>query len=274
MDLIDNNIEQIGAVLGVVILLTLGRAVILSAARGSKFLLWVAFLVTAFCGLVLGWALAGVAGWLTGITAVGGFSVVGIVAVWAGWAAVEMLVTVIRDLADRQPDDAARRGALWIPTLLPAGMAAVWDIVSNPRGIGSGITAAIMAAITIGYTIKISGEAVKGKTVKTAWLWFAAAVCLLGGLAAAPLVLYVDGWVADLVPSDGYLWLFRIVLGAVGAALFLAALKDIAADKKPDEHVRRFLQFGLPLVLAFGTLAVGFLVTGASNGAEFLNGVA
>ncbi len=273
MQFLDNNIEQIAAILGVAIILSLGRAKILPGVRQSKALLWVAFVITAICGLILGWALAGFVAWAMGITSVGGFSIVGVLAVWAGWHAVSMLVDLIRDLADGQPDDDARTAALWIPTLLPAGWQAVWEIASNPRGLGTGVTAALMAAITIGYTFTISNKAIKGKKGKTAWLWFAAAVCLLGGLAATPLVLYVDGWLAGVLPAK-YLWASRIVAGTTGAALAVAALKDVLSDKRPDAFVRAFLQFGLPLVLAFGALAVGFLADGATNGAEFLNGVA
>lgn len=273
MDFLNNNIEQIAAVLGVAIILSLGRAKILPAVRGSGFLLWVAFVVTAICGLILGWALAGFTGWLMGITSVGGFSIVGLLAVWAGWHAVGMTVDLIRDLADGQPDEDARSAALWIPTLLPAGGQAVWAIASNPRGLGTGITAALMAAITIGYTFVISNKAIKGKKGRTAWLWFAAAVCLLGGLAAIPLVLYVDGWLAGVLPAQ-WLWAYRILAGCAGIGLGIAALKDIAADKRPDAYVRTFAQFGVPLVGTFGILAVGFLANGATNGAEFLNGVA
>ncbi len=270
MQFIDNNLEQIAAVLGVIAILTLGRAKILPKVRSSKFLLWVAFVVTAACGLVLGWALTGFTAWATGLTAVGGFSIVGIVAVLLGWHAVAMAIDLIRDVADGQPDEDARKAALWIPTLLPAGWAAVWQIASNPRGLGSGITAAVMAAITIGYATIISNKAVKGKKGKTAWLWFAAAVCLMGGLAATPLVLYVDGWLATTV-GGGWLALFRIVAGAAGIGLGLGALADIT-DKRPDALVRAFLQFGLPLVLAFGAIAFSALSGGASNGAEFLTG--
>ena len=273
MQFLNSNIEQIAAVLGVAIILALGRAKILPAIRQSAFLLWVAFVVTAICGLILGWALSGVVAWLTGITSIGGFSIVGLLAVWAGWHAVGMTVDLIRDLVDLKPDEEARTAALWIPTLLPAGIAAVWEIASNPRGIGTGITAAIMAGITIGYTVAISKKAVKGSKGKTAWLWFAAAVCLLGGLAATPLVLYVDGWLAGVLPGQ-WLWAVRILAGAAGVALLIAALKDVAADRRPDAYVRAFLQFGLPLVLAFGALTVGFFAQGATNGAEFLNGVA
>lgn len=270
MEFINNNLEQLAAVLGVVAILTLGRAKILPKARGSKFLLWVAFVVTAICGLVLGWALSGLAAWLTGITSIGGFSIVGLVAVWLGWHAVGMAVDLFRDVADGQPDEDARQAALWIPTLLPAGWAAVWQIASNPRGLGTGITAAIMAGITIAYATIISNKAVKGKKGKTAWLWFAAAVCLMGGLAATPLVLYVDGWIAGAAPA-GWLWGFRIVGGFIGVGLLIGALADIT-DKRPDALVRSFLKFGLPLILAFGALTVGFLADGATNGAEFLTG--
>lgn len=271
MDLISNNLNQIVAVLGVVLILTLGRAKILPKARNNKFLLWVAFAVTIVCGLTLGYALAGVTGWLVSRTSIGGFSIVGLVAVWMGWHSVAMLVDLIRDVADGQPDEDARKAALWIPTLLPAGAAAVWEIAANPRGVGTGITAAIMAGITIGYVSVISNKAVKGKKGKTAWLWFAAAVCLLGGLAAIPLVLYVDGWVAGSFPAASTA--LRILAGFVGLALLIGALADIA-DKVPDSLVRLFLRFGLPLLAAFGAVAVSTLAGGASNGAELLTGVA
>lgn len=270
MQFINNNLEQIAAVLGVVAILTLGRAKILPKVRSSKFLLWVAFVVTAASGLVLGWALSGFTAWLTSRTSIGGFSIVGLVAVWLGWHAVAMAVDLIRDLADGQPDDDARKAALWIPTLLPAGWTAVWQIASNPRGLGTGVTAAIMAGITIGYATIISNKAVKGKKGKTAWLWFAALVCLMGGLAATPLVLYVDGWLATTAPG-GWLIGFRIVAGAAGIGLLVGALADIT-DKRPDALVRAFLQFGLPLVLSFGAIAFTALSGGAANGAGFLTG--
>ncbi len=273
MEFIEAHLNQLAAILGVAAILGIGRNVILPAVRGSKFLLWVAFIVTAICGLILGWALVAVAGWLTGITSIGGFSIAGIVAVLLGWHAVGMAVDMVRDLLDGQPDDEARSAALWVPTLMPAGWSAVWAVASNPRGLGTGITAAIMAGITIGYASVISKKAVKGKKGKAGWLWFAAAVCLLGGLAATPLLLYVDGWIASMI-SGGWLFLYRAVAGAVGVGLALAALKDIVADKRPDEHVRRFLQFGLPLVFAFGAIALGLLAGAATDGAEVLNGVA
>lgn len=270
MNFLTTNVNQIVAVVGVIAILGLGRSKILPKVKGNDFLLWTAFAVTVFCGLILGYALAGLTGWLVTRTSIGGFSIVGLIAVWMGWQSVAMLVDLIRDVADGRPDDDARKAALWIPTLLPAGMRAVWDIVTSPTGIGSGITAAVMAAITIGYAGHIANKAIRAKKAKTAWLWFAAAVCAVAGLAAAPLVLYVDGWVATTFP--GWVSALRIVGGLVGVGLLIGALADIA-DKVPDQWVRRFLRFGLPLVLAFGAVAVTTLFGAAGNGAEILTGV-
>ncbi len=274
MQFIQNNQAQIIALFVVVILLAVGRKPLLGKTRGSKPLMWVAFAVTALCGLILGFALRGVMAWLIGLDGVAGLAIgaVGaLVACWAGWHAVGMLVDLIRDVADQTPDEDARKAALWIPTLLPAGAQAVWSIVTNPRGLGTAITAIIMAAITVAYVGIVNKKALQGRTAAKAWKWFAAVVSLLGGLVAVPLVLYLDGWLGQIAPA----WQTgaRVITGTVGVALGVAAVVDIA-DKVPDQHVRNFLRFGLPTLIAFGAVAVGFITSGATNGGEVLNGVA
>lgn len=274
MEFIQNNQAQIIGLLAVVVLLSVGRKPLLGKTRGSKPVMWVAFAVTALCGLILGFALRGLMAWLIGLDGIAGLalgSIGALVACWAGWHAVGMVVDLIRDVADQTPDEDARRAALWIPTLLPAGAQAVWSIVTNPRGLGTAIAAVIMAGITVVYVGVINKKALQGKTASKAWKWFAALVSLLGGLVAVPLVLYLDGWLGQIAPT----WQTgaRILAGTAGVALGIAAVADIA-DKQPDKHVRAFLRFGLPTLIAFGAVAVGFITSGATNGGEVLNGVA
>lgn len=274
MQWINNYLYQITGVLSVAILLSVGRSKILPAVRNNRPLMWIAWLVTVVCGLILGWALLGVTQWLTGVGGLfGGVvgSIGGLIALALGWHGVYLLIALIRDVADKTPDEDARKAALWVPTFLPAGVGAVWGIVSHPRGLGTGLTAAIMAAITIAYAHMIVKAALKGRAGSKAWKWFAAAVCLLAGLVMVPLVLYIDGVAADHL-NGNYLGAARILESVLGAALAIAALKDLLADKQPDAYVRTFLRYGLPLLLAFGWLGVSFIAGHASDGGEVLMG--
>lgn len=272
MEFIKQYQLQIVGLLAVAIFLSLGRKPLLTKAKGDKFLLWLAWAITAVCGLILGWALVGVVQWLTSRPGtVGGVvaSLGGALALAFGWYAVRMVVDLIRDLMDGRPDDEARRAALWIPTLLPAGWTAVWTVVSNPRGLGTALTAVVMAVITIVGANATMNAALKAQRGKTFWLWFASAVCLLAGLVTIPLVLYVDGWVARTAPE--WLLAFRIIGGSAGIAWLIGAMVDLR-DKKPDMLARSFLRFGLPLLFAFGAVAFSFVTGGASDGAQILNG--
>lgn len=276
MTWIRDNYLQISAVLGVIIMLTVGRAQLLPAVRNSTPLLWLAFVVTVACGLVLGWALSDVVSWLTHLSGGAGAvlgSIGALIALTLGWHAAYLLVALIRDVADKKPDEEARKAALWVPLFLPAGWSGVWGIVSHPRGLGTGVVAAVMAGITIRYVHRIVKAALAGKTGKKAWQWFAAAVCLLGGLVMIPLVTYVDTQAShwSALPAWG-LTMARIVLGAVGLALLIAACVDIK-DRVPDEAVRAFLSYGFPVLTLFGLLAVGYFGGHAHDGLQILTGV-
>jgi hypothetical protein len=266
---------QIAAVLGVLIVLGVGRAKILPAVRSSALLLWLAFVVTVFCGLVLGWALAGVVAWATHLSGtVGGIAggIGALIAVWLGWHAVFLLVALIRDVADKQPDEDARKAALWVPLFLPAGWQAVWGIVSHPRGLGTGITAAVMAAITVVYAHRVVKASLTGKSGRKAWRWFAALACLFAGIVLIPLLAYVDAQAAHWAALPPWaLVMGRIILGAVGLGLLVAAFVDIK-DKVPDAAVRAFLAYGLPVLALFGLLTIGFLGGHAHDGLQVLTG--
>lgn len=234
--------------------------------------LWTAFAVEAIAGLVLGVALYRVMSWLTSLSGAGAVlgAIGSIIALTLGWQAVKMLVAMFRDLADGKPDAEARKAALWVPTLIPAGWAAVVGLVSNPRGLGGGIVAAIMGAITLGYCFSIIKEALKSKKHQKAWLWFAAAVSLLAGLVLITLIAYIDDALSNWL-SGGAMGSLRVIGGAIGAALGVAAIADFV-DKRPDEHVRRFAMFGLPLLYLFGSLMAAWLGDNASSGLDLISG--
>lgn len=275
IDWIESYWPQITGVIAVAILLAVGRSKLLPGVRGSALLLWLAFAVTAVCGLILGWALVGVMAWVTSRPSLFGAvigSIGAIAALILGWHATYLLIGMIRDLADKTPDEMARRAALLVPTFLPAGWSATWGIISNPRGLGSGITAAIMAVITIVYAHLIVKEALKAKTAPRAWRWFASLVCLLAGLVMVPLLVFLDaqaaGWAAPWVMT-----MARILAGVLGFALLVRAVKDLV-DRVPDAHVRAFLAYGVPLLFLGGAAAAAWLSSSADSGLDLLVGSA
>lgn len=274
-----NNWPQLLAIASVIIMLTVGRKKLLPDVKQNKFLLWLAYAVTAICGLVLGWALVGVMGYLTSLPGLfGGIvgSVGAILGVTFGWWAVAMLVEMFRDLADGVPDGDARRAAMWVPTMLPAGIASVYGIVSNPRGLGTGVTAAIIAGISFIALRKIMKAALSGKKGENAWKWFACAVCLLAGILMIPLYAYADMQVAANTPHP---WptIFRTIVGVIGLALLIAMAVDLVPKKSqgekkpvPDGGVRAFLSYGLPALVLFGALAVGSMSEHTESGGALL----
>ncbi len=273
MEWINQNLDRIGAALLALMIISVAVKPLLSKVRQHTWLMWIAFVARAAAGLLLGYALFGVMSWLTGLRGAGAIlgSIGAIIAVAVGWHAIKMSVAMIRDLADRVPDEDARAAATWIPVLAPAGFQAAWGIVTNPNGLGTGVVAAIMAGISVFYTFSITKAALSSKDHKTAWKWFAALVCLLGGLVLTPLMLFVDGMLAERFPE--YIAWIRAGLGVLGLCLAIAALVDVA-DKVPDKYARTFLRLGLPVLLAFGALGIAALMSGVSNGAELLTGVA
>lgn len=259
---------QIVLVAGVIILLTFGRKPLVARAGESAFLLWLAFLVTVVCGLILGWALRDLAQWVTSLPGTfGGIvaSIGAIAAVLAGWWAVKMLVDLVRDLLDGKPDGDARKAALWIPTLVPAGFSAAWGIVQHPRGIGTGITAAIIAVISLIFLWKTNKAALAARNHPLLWKWFAVAVSVLAGILMIPLLAFADAQVASRTGGD-WSTAFRLLVGAAGVALLIAAIADAwpkaAKGEKtivPDGGVRTFAALGVPALVLCGALAVGFI---------------
>lgn len=245
--------------------------------HGKVIARWFAFALMVFSGLCLAVALVPVVRWVTHLGTLGGIlafagNVGAIIALWFGWDGVARSISVARDLADGVPDEEARKGALWIPTFLPAGGAAVATLLQNPRGIGSGITAAIMAGITMAYVFIIVKRALASTKHKTFWKWFAFAICFIGGLVMVPLITYLNGVLPGYLPGDVMNGL-RLVVAVAGVALIAVGSLDIICDGEPDKWARNAAVFGLGIVLSFGGIGVAAMSGIASTGAGILQGM-
>lgn len=260
-------LQLVGVVVAVILLIVGGKPAVERAGE-HKFLLWLAFIVRIVCGLILGWSLHDVAAWVTSRPGtLGGVvsSIGAILAIIAGWWSIELIVKLIRDVADGTPDDDARKAALWVPTLAPAGLTAAWNIVEHPHGIGTGLTAAVIALISLVFLRKTTKAALSSQKHHLPWKWFAVAVCVLAGILNIPLLAFADSQVAKY---GGGQWstAFRLILGAIGLGLAIACIVDAWPKKAkgektvvPDGGVRMFAAFGIPTLVLFGALAVGFV---------------
>jgi hypothetical protein len=238
---------------------------------------WASFIIYALSGLALAVAAIPTIKWLVGFGASSGLAafvgnVTAIATLALGWHAVAMIVSMIRDLADKVPDHEARSAALWVPTFLPIGGAAVMQLLQNPQGIGQGITAAIMGAITLLYSGLIVKRADAARSHQKKWNWFSFAVLVLAGLVIIPMVAYVDTALITRLPG-AFRTLTRVALGLAGVGLLVAGIADIWVDRVPDAYARAMARFGIPFAFVFGGLGIAALTGSASNGAGFLNGV-
>lgn len=275
------HLLQLVGVAIVLILLAFGRKPLLTRVKESKILLWFAFLITIACGLMLGWALRDLTAWVTGLPGtLGGIisSIGAILAIIAGWWSIELTVKAVRDVLDTIPDEDARKAALWVPTLAPAGLTAAWQIVTNPQGIGTGITAAVIALVSLIFLWKTNKAALSAKNHQLLWKWFAVAVSVLAGILMIPLLAFADSQIAQRTDGDWSL-AFRLLTGALGIALLIAAIADAwpKANKGektlvPDGGVRTFAAIGIPALVLCGALAVGFVGDHATEQGNILVG--
>lgn len=277
MELLERYAPLIIGVAVVLILLKVGLKELEARMGGHTWLRWVVFAVRVVLGLVLAYALSGILRWLTsleGPAAIAG-QMGAIISLILGWHAIYLLVGLTRDVADGKPDKDAMKGALWIPALLPVGFVAAWGLIqqafSGPPDLGTGLVAAIMAVHTVAYCVMITKVALKPSKHPKAWRWFCVPVNLLGGLVAAVLVAYVDNVLSDHLPA-GLMAALRIIFGTLGVAFILKALADIA-DRQPDQHVRRALLAGVPLVYLLGSGAIAWISDSATSGVGLLPGV-
>jgi hypothetical protein len=274
------HVLQIAGVIVALVLLP-ARQYAISRAHDHAVLLWFAYIVSAFIGLLLGASLYALTKWLTGLSGTfGGIisSVGAILSVIGGWLAMVMLVRMFRDLGDGKPDGDARTAALWVPILAPACLSAVWNIVTNPRGIGTGITAAVIALISVVALHVVVKSCLKSAKHQLFWKWTATAICLLAGILMIPLLAFADSQVAKYANAD-VLLLFRYVLGAVGVMLLIGAIVDAwpkkSKDEKtvvPDKWVRAFMAYGVPVLVLFGALTIGFASDRATEQGNVLVG--
>jgi hypothetical protein len=274
------HVYEIAGVIVALILLA-GSNFAIKRANDHVVLLWFAFLVRAVIGLILGASLYGFTKWVTSLSGtLGGIvsSIGAIIAVAAGWVGVVLLVRLCRDLADGRPDAEARAAALWVPIVAPAGFNAVWNIVTHPRGIGTGITAAIIALISIVALQMTVKSCLKSTKHELFWKYAAAGICALAGIIMIPLVAFADSQVAKYADGD-VLLVFRLVLGAVGLTLLIGGIADAWPKKHknektmvPDGWVRAFMAYGLPVLILFGALTVGFATDRATDQGNVLVG--
>lgn len=238
---------------------------------------WASFVIYIIGGLALAVAMIPLIRWLvalgsgTGLSSLVG-NLTAIVTLALGWHAVAMIVSMVRDLADKTPDHEARSAALWVPTFLPIGGAAVMQLVQNPQGVGQGITAAIMGLVTIIYAGMIVNRCDNATGHKNKWNWFAFAVLIIAGLVVIPLVAYVDTALIAQLPG-GLRTIIRVALGLAGLGLIVAGVADIWVDRVPDQFARSAARIGIALVFVFGGIGWQAITGSTADGASFLNGV-
>jgi hypothetical protein len=239
--------------------------------RGKNFARWSAFGFYVVGGAALAVAMVPLLNWVMAQGAAIG-NVTAIVALALGWHAVAMITSVTRDLFDKTPDHEARSGALWIPTFVPIGFAAVVKVVQNPQGLGQGLTAAIMALITLIYVYKIVKRADQAKEHKNVWNWVCFGVCFLGGLVLVPLIAYIDTMIGGVLPGV-VANIVRVGVGLLGLVLVAGGVYDIWCDGEPHKKARAGALAGLGITLVYGGIAWGAMTGAWGDGASFLNGV-
>lgn len=237
---------------------------------------WAAFIMYALGGLALAVATVPLILWLVGLGSRSGLSALvgnltAIVGLALGWHSVAMIVSVIRDLMDKVPDHEARQGALWIPTFAPIGFASVWQLLQNPQGLGFGLTAAIMAGITLWYAFSIAKRADSASEHKVGWKWFTFWIFVLAGFALVPLVRFVNTQVISQLPP-GLAWIPQLVMGIGGVILVVVAIAEMYFNKVPEDWARRGAAFGIGAVTVFGAVGLAWLSDALSAGSSFLSG--
>lgn len=232
---------------------------------------WASFIIYFLSGVILSVAMIPFFRWLIGLAAshnLGGQIVGNLTAVASlalGWHAVAMLVSVIRDLADKTPDHEARTGALWIPTFLPIGIASVMALVKNPSGVGQGLAAAAIGVITLIYAAMIAKRADAASDHKNKWNWFVFVVYLLAGLVIIPMFSYANGSLISMLPA-AMATLLRVFIGITGIGLLIAGVADIWVDRVPDAFARAGARFGIGMTAVFGGLALAAIGHGLATG--------
>lgn len=233
---------------------------------------WSSFLLITLLGAVQGTGFLVLTHWAT--TQLGGVLQIGadiaqVVGVGLGMFTIAMTTSTIRDLADKIPDEEARQFGQWVWTTGPAGWSAVMGVLHNPRGIGSGITAALVGAEALIFAAMIAKRALnfQNSEHETAWKWYAFVVKGMAGLIAVPLFVYADATIASVLAGFIPGWivaLVRGVLAATGIGLLIAGIGDIFKDKQPDMWARAFCAYGIPLLFVYGALGTQILNSGAN----------
>lgn len=186
------------------------------------------------------------------------------VLLWGGWHAISGLVGLVRDLLDKEPDEQARTSALTIPTLLPLGGSAWWELMSNPQGASTFVGAAIASALSAYYMHRIWQKVEKAKTGQGAWSWIIVVAAFVVGAVHVPLLIYINGFLPTMISNNDVVTGIRIFFGLVWFVLLAWFVGDCVRDlKKPELPTFAFMMYGPSTVFVFGAfLAVGWDSTG------------
>jgi len=285
---------------GAFLVLNGARLVVLGGSKTSKtpkINSFLAFFLSIVCGAILALGFTRPLLAIVKMTggAAGAIGAVGILLSLAlGLHSAKWIIAAVRDLADGQPDKEARAAALFVPSTIPAGWAAITGMTQNPTGFLSGTTAVIGGAIALAYAHSITktvlassggrkmdasyggpgaptggpgtgrggGTFAKGSGKPVA-KWVAEAFHLLAGLMLIPTTAALDATLATWLPGP-LMIAIRTIGGISGLALLACAAKDIC-DREPDQWVRAFSSIGIPLLFMGGSLAIALLDGGASN---------
>lgn len=271
--LITQNLSTtLTAALGAFALIIGINRILVPKIRSSKlsgFARWVSFLLIAFLGIVQGAGFYIFTRWATGLSGnlVGVAANLGqLVAIGFGMYTFLLITGGVRDLADKIPDEDARRCAWWLPTTFPAGWNAVLGVLHNPRGVGSGLTAALVGVEALVFAFLITRSALTSGSHKTAWKYYTAVVNILAGIIAIPLMVYADATMASLLPGP-VLTIVRVIFGIAGALLAIGLIADMC-DLAPDQYARWAFAYGIPILFVFGSVVSNIAnagVTGINN---------
>ena len=170
-----------------------------------------------------------------------------VLAVIAGWRAIEFGAQLVHDLSDGTPDDAAFDAGFWICTLVPIGWSAVVALFTNGQGITNLITAVIISAITIFFGHRILTQAHAAQGHQGMWMYYAFAVSICIGLIHIVAFAYIDEG-ADRYLGSGLLIITRVVFDVTAVGFLIAGLGDWIRDFVPEKWSQWAAMYSIPIL--------------------------
>lgn len=219
-------------------------------ARIIKFLT----LFFVFCaGLMLAYGAYPLAQWAIGWTGtLGGIasSILGVATIAAGWHALHGMVALGHDMVDGTPDKEAFGAALWVPTTLPLGWAALVGLFTNPRGVATGLAVVAVSLVTAVYAHKILNKMHNAKGHYGFWMYLSTIICIFVGIAHIPALIYLND-LAGALP-EWATWLARSGAVIAGVLFFLIGLGDWLRDRIPEKWTQWAAMYTIPVFTVLG----------------------